>query len=411
MAHRARFRFLVAVLGLAAAALSTQAWAQGAACTGNGRISKQIAKPMDAAKAAQKARKWQDVLARVREAEAVAITRTAWDQYWIHEYKAYAFHSLGQLADAVREWEASVTSPCQPDADKAQVYKRLAALNFSLRNYAKTIDYANRGLALGRDPELMVTLGQAYFQSGDNQNSVRVMKEVMSGFEQQGRIPKEQMLIVVLNACDRMGDTTCQTQLYEKLVQHYPKPEYWQNLLSALVAADSKDEVKLNVMRLAVEVGVMKQPDQFKEMAQIALDQGLPGEAASVIQTANTAKIFKDKREIDLMDRLLKRAQADSVKDKAALPGRETEASAAPNGDPLVKLGASYLSYGQNDKAISALKRARAKPQLTLSDEAGMLLGIAYRHSGKKADAGQAFRSVKQDLTMARVAKLWLLNN
>jgi tetratricopeptide (TPR) repeat protein len=396
---------------LAAAGLSTHAWAQGAACTGIGKISKQIAKPMDAAKMAQKSRKWNEVLARVKEAEAVPFTRTAWDQYWVHEYRAYAFHSLGQFAEAAREWEASVASPCQPEADKPQVYKRLAGLYFPLRNYPKSIDFANRGLAIQRDPELMVTLGQAYFQSGDNKNAVRVMKEVMNSFEQQGRIPKEQLLINVLNACNRMGDAACQTQLYEKLVQHYPKPEYWQNLLSALIAADSKDEVKLDVMRLAVAVDVMKQPEQFKEMAQIALDQGLPAEAESVIKHAQTAKLFKDKREIDLMDRLLKRAQADAVKDKAALPARETEAGAAPTGDPLVKLGASYLSYGQHEKAISALKRAVAKPQLTLSDEAGMLLGIAYRHLGKKTEAGQAFRSVKQDPTMARVAKLWLLNN
>jgi tetratricopeptide (TPR) repeat protein len=399
------------VMCLAIAGFSGHAFAQGAACTGNGKISKQIAKPMDAAKDAQQARKWRDVIAKVKEAEAVPFARTAWDQYWILEYSAYAYHNLGQNADAARAWESSVASPCQPEADKVQVYKRLANLHFALSNYARTIDFANRGLASGRDPDLMVTLGQAYFQSGDNQNAVRVMKDVISGLEQRGQKPKEQILVVLLHACTRTRDTTCETQVYEKLVQHHPKPEYWENLLSSLMASDSKDEVKINVMRLAVAVGVMKQPDQFKEMAQIALDQGLPAEAQSVIEQATAAKVFNDKHQIDLMDRLLKRARAEVVIDKAALPKREAEARAAPSGDSLVKLGASYLSYSDHAKAIDAIKLGTSKARLTQPDEAGMLLGIAYLRSKNKIDAGKAFRTVKQDPTMIRIAKLWLLKS
>ena len=43
-------------------------------------------------------------------------------------------------------------------------------------------------------------------------------------------------------------------------------------------------------------------------------------------------------------------------------------------------------------------------------DEASMLLGIAYLRNNNKAEAAKAFRSVKQDPTMVRIAKLWLLN-
>ena len=410
VSNRWRFRIAVATLALAAVGLSANTFAQGVACTGNGKISKQIAKPMDAAKNAQKARKWRDVLTNVREAEAAAITRTAWDQYWIHEYNGYAYFSLGQKADAARAWEASVASPCQPEAEKPQVYKRLAGLFFELGNNTKAIEYANRGLASGRDPELLMTLAQAYFQSGDNKNSLRIVNEVIEGFERRGQVPKERTLVLALNVCTRLNDNTCKTRMYEKLVQHYPKTEYWENLLSALVAGDNKDEVKINVMRLAVTVDVMKQPDQFKEMAQIALDQGLPAEAQTVIQKAAAAKVFKDKRQIDLMDRLLKRAQAEVVTDKAGLPRREADARAATSGDLLVKLGASYLSYGENDKAIDAIKRGIAKGKLTAADEAGVLLGIAYLRSKNKIEAGKAFRTVSQDPTMVRISKLWLLN-
>jgi hypothetical protein len=153
----------------------------------------------------------------------------------------------------------------------------------------------------------------------------------------------------------------------------------------------------------------MKQPDQFKEMAQIALDQGLPAEAQSVIEQGMATKVFTEKRQLDLMMRLLKKAQAEVVTDKAALPAREAAARAAPTGDSLVKLGASYLSYGENDKAIDAINRGVAKGKLTQPDEAGMLLGISYLRNQNKPEAAKAFDTVKQDPTMARIAKLWRL--
>src|SRR5213075_2695061 len=75
----------VAAIGFIALGSTSTALAQGAGCTGNGKISKQIAKPMAAAQDAQKAKKWQEVLAKTREAQAVPAAKSAWDQHWIHE--------------------------------------------------------------------------------------------------------------------------------------------------------------------------------------------------------------------------------------------------------------------------------------------------------------------------------------
>jgi hypothetical protein len=38
------------------------------------------------------------------------------------------------------------------------------------------------------------------------------------------------------------------------------------------------------------------------------------------------------------------------------------------------------------------------------------LLGIAHLRNNNKAEAARAFRTVKRDPTMVRIAKLWLLN-
>jgi tetratricopeptide (TPR) repeat protein len=263
---------------------------------------------------------------------------------------------------------------------------------------------------VSRDPELMVTLGQAYYQGGNNKEAVRVMNEVIAYFEQSGKTPKEDTMLLVLTACQKVNDNNCVTRLFEKLVVYYPKPEYWQNLLSALVQSDLRDEQKINVMRLQVKVGVMKKPSEFTEMAQIAMDQGLPGEAQFILEQAFTNKLFKDQREIDKNTRLLNAAKKQAETDKANLAAKEAAAKAAATGDADVQLGAAYLGYGENEKALEALKRGVTKGKLTNADQAGILLGIANLRANNKADAAKAFRTVKTDPTMTRIAKLWLLN-
>lgn len=403
-------------LGVAAAAVilmagASTAFAQGAGCTGGGKISKQIAKPMDAANKAIAARKWQEVLSRVREAEGTTgYIKSAFDQFNMTEFKAYAYHQLGQYADAARELEAGLNSPCMAEAKKPERLKNLANLAFQQRAYPKAIEYANRGLKLRQDPELLVTLGQAYYQSGNNKEAARVMKEVISSFEKSGQRPKENTMLTVLAACQKVQDHTCVTQLLEKLVVYYPKPDYWENLLISLTQLELQDEQKINVMRLQQKVGVMKRPSEYTEMAQIALDQGLPGEAQAVLEDAFTKKLFTDQRAVDLNTRLLNKAKASATTDKAGLAAKESAAKAAATGDDLVHVGAAYLGYGDNAKALDALKAGIAKGKLTNPDQAGILLGIASLKSNNKVEAEKAFRTVKADPTMTRIAKLWLLN-
>jgi tetratricopeptide (TPR) repeat protein len=405
-----RLGMAIAVFGIVGAGSASTAFAQTGGCSGNGKMSKQIAKPMSAAKDAMKVKKWQEVLARTREAAAMPITRTAWDQYWINEFNGYAYSQLGQYGEAAKAYEAAVESACQPEAQKGERFKALANLYYSLRNYPKVIDYATRALKYGRDPEVLVTLGQAYYQSNDNKNALRIMNDVLASFEQRGATPKEQQLLLVLSACQRVNDNNCVTRLFEKLVLHYPKSEYWQNLLANLIQSDLKDEQKINVMRLAMAVDVMKRPDQYKEMAQIALDQGLPGEAQSVLEQAFEKKLFKEQRDIDLNTRLLNKAKSSVATDKPTLAQKDAAARTSPTGDDDVKLGAAYLSYGETDKAVEAIKRGVTQGSMKNPDEAGILLGIAYLKANNKPEAAKAFRTVKQDPTMARIAKLWLLN-
>jgi hypothetical protein len=394
---------------------SAPATAQGAGCTGGGKISKTIAKPMTAAQEAMKAKRWQDVLARVRDAEAVPGGKSAFDQYYMAEFRGYAYHNLRQDADAARELENALNSPCMPEAKKADRYKALVGLYTSLKNYPKAIDYANRGLKLSRDPELQVALAQAYYQSGNNKDAARVMKDLLASSD---RAPKEQQLLLIRAACEKAGDNACVSQAYEKLVVYYPKPEYWQNLMRALRGGDLDDIQAHNVMRLALYVNVLKDPDQFKEMAQLGLEEKLACEAQTVLEQGFAKKVFVEKRDVDVNTRLLDAAKKEAATEKAALAKNEAAARSAATGDALVKVGAQYLACGDVAKGTQLIQAGITKGNLAKgepkeaerNDEAYLILGMGLLKNNNKAEAAKAFRAVKKDPTMVRIAKLWLLN-
>jgi hypothetical protein len=372
---------------------------------------------MAAAQEAQKAKKWQEVLNKTREAEATPGAKSATDLYWMNEFRGYAYHQLHQDGDAARELEAALISPCMPEASKPERYKTLVGMYSALRNFPKAIDYGNRALKISRDPELQVAVAQAYYQSGDPKNSARVMNELLTSIKSSGHVPKEQQLLLVLAACTKAGDNPCVSKVYEELVSNYPKPDYWQQLMRSLRSGDTNDLQKLNVMRLAVQVDVMKDPDEYKEMAQLALEEKLGGEAQAVLETGFTKKIFVSERDVSVNTRLLAAAKKEAALSKAALPQAEAVARAAATGDADVKVGAQYLGFGDTAKAIESLQRGITKGGIAKGlpeeaqkvDEANMLLGLAQLRNNNKAAAAKAFGAVKRDPTMVRIAKLWLL--
>ena len=417
MSIRSGLGIAIAATAILGAAFSAPAAAQGA-CTGAGRISKQIAKPMAAAQDAMKARKWQESLNKMKEAEAVPFSRTAFDNYTIAQFRAYIYSSTRQEADAARELELQLNSPCHPAAKRADTLKNLVGLYTALRNYSKAIEYGTQALKISNDPEVQVAVAQAYYQSGNNKESARIINDLLARMEQGGRKPSEQHLLLARAACERAGDHNCVSRIFEKLVVYYPKPEYWQNLMVALRQADVDDIQAHNVMRLALYVNVLKDPDQFKEMAQLALEEKLSCEAESVLEQGFAKKVFVEQRDIDVNKRLLAAAQKQLAVEKAALAQNEAAAKSAATGDGLVKVGAQYLACGDAAKAIPLLQAGLAKGGLAKGepkeaervDEANMLLGIAHLKANNKAEAAKAFRAVKRDPTMVRIAKLWLLN-
>jgi TolA-binding protein len=144
-------------------------------------------------------------------------------------------------------------------------------------------------------------------------------------------------------------------------------------------------------------------------MAQLALDEGSPGEAVGVLNKGFAANMFTTPADKNRNQHLLDSAKKEVATDQPALPKAEAEAAAAPNGDKLVAVGIASYGYGDYAKAAKDLAAGLTKGPSKDEADARLLLGVAQLKAGSKEEAMRSFKAVKGDPTLERLAALWTL--
>jgi tetratricopeptide (TPR) repeat protein len=390
---------------------STEKTDKGDDACGARKMTKKVDKPLLDAQKARGEKNWDQVIAKVNEAEAVPVEKSAFDMFWIREFRGIANVNLKKYPEALNDLAPGFDSPCMEAVDKPARAKLIMQLAFQSKDYPKAIEFGKKAQELNpSDPEIGVYLANAYYIANDFENTRTVSAAAIKQLEDSGKVPEETLYRILQSACLNLKDNDCVVAQIEKLVIHYPKPSYWTDLINSLLRVSSNDKELLNVLRLSDGVDVMKEGSQYTEMAQLALGQGLPGEAQAILEKGQQKGMFTVAREKDLATRILADAKQAAALDKSTLEKQDASARAKPTGEADVKLGAAYLSYGQNDKAIEAIQRGIGKGGVKSPDEAGLLLGIAYMRSNNKPEAIKAFQTVKQSPAMTRIAKMWLIS-
>ncbi|HYL00053.1 MAG TPA: tetratricopeptide repeat protein [Steroidobacteraceae bacterium] len=400
-------------LVVAAAALATSLLFVGAAAMGADKPqnSAKLAKPLKEAHDDLNAKKYPEAIAKLKEADGIA-GKTPYDQHLINDMLAFAYIRTNNYADAARALEAEIEDGFTPPSEQQQKIRALSALNYQLKNYDKAIEFGQRALKGGfGEEETKKIVGQAYYLKGDWKDTLKFEEGLVDAAIKSGANPSSESLQLVLSACVKMEDPGCQTKALEKLVAYYPKPEYWQNLLFGLMKETaSSDANTLQTFRLMNEVDVLKSPDDFIEMAQLAMDAGSPGEAQRALQRGFDKNVFADQRSKEKAQRLLEKAKQKSAGDQPTLEKIAKEADAAATGTKNNAMGVAYLGYGQYDKSVDQFTKAVSKGGLKNPAESQLDLGIAQLKAGHKEDAVKAFKAVKGEPILERLSSLWVLH-
>ena len=370
----------------------------------------EVGKPLQAAQELLKAQKYKDALARIKEADAIS-GKTPYESFIIERMRGAAAAGAGESDTAVKAFEAVIASGRLPAAEALKLMEALASTAYRAKDYAKAQNWAQRYLREGgTNAQMRTLLAQTQFLSGDFAASAKELSAEIAAGEAAGNAPAEDKLQLLANCYLKLNDKAGYVATLEKLVTYHPKKEYWADLLSRIQRKNGfSSRLTLDVYRLMLATGNLKETSDVMEMAQLALQAGLPAEAKRVVDEGYAKGTLGSGAEADRHKRLRDLANKQAADDQKGLGDAEKQANAAKDGNALVALGYAYAAGRQFDKGIALMEQGMAKGNLKRPDDAKLHLGLAYLQSGNKAKAQQLLHSVQGTDGSSDIARLWLL--
>ena len=163
-------------------------------------------------------------------------------------------------------------------------------------------------------------------------------------------------------------------------------------------------------MRLRLASGTLTKTEDFMELAQLALQAGLPAEARRIADQGFKSGVLGTGPEAARHQRLRDLAVKQEGEAKTSLANQVADAQVQPTGDALVKFGFAQVSLGEVDVGIKLIEQGLAKGKLRFPEDGKLRLGMAQLQSPKtKSAAVNTLRSVKGTDGAADVARLWVI--
>ena len=369
-------------------------------------VRPEVGKPLQAAQSLVKARKGREALAEVAKAEAVP-NRTPYENFLIQQMRGSAAVAAGDSDTAIRAFEAVLGSGRVAGREATSMVQAVAVAYYQKKDYANAAKWTQRYFKEGgNDAAMRTVLLQSYYL-GNDCNSV----QKMLGSEEGGnRRSSEEELQILANCYLRQKDNTGYANTIEKLVVHYPKKEYWTDLLSRVQKKSGfSDRLGVNVYRLRFATNNAGSAADYMEMAQLAMQAGVPAEAKVIMEKGYAAGVLGKGEQAERHERLKNLVNKTAEEKKASREADEKEALAAKDGNALVNVGLNYVYEGNASKGLPLIEQGIKKGGLKRPEDAKLRYGEALLYAGRKDRAVQVLRDVKGTDGTADIARLWVL--
>jgi tetratricopeptide (TPR) repeat protein len=391
------------IAGFAGSGLEAHAQSKGES------VRPEVGKPLQAAQQAIKAGKGRDALARVNEAEAVP-NRTAYENLLIQQTRGSAATLAGDNDAAVKAYEAVLNSGRVSGAEATRMVQAIGIAHYKAKDYGKAAQWLQRYFKEGgTDGSMRTYLLQSYYLGNDCPSVNKMLGSAVD--ESSTRKPSEEELQILANCYLRSKDTGGYVNAIEKLVIFYPKKEYWTDLLSRVQKKPGfSDRLGVHVYRLRNATNNMATANDYMEMAQLAVQAGVPAEAKAVIDKGYAAGILGKGAEAERHGRLRDLVDKTLGENRKNRANDEREALAAKDGNALVNVGLNYVYEGKADKGLPLVEQGIKKGGLRRPEDAKLRLGEAQLFAGQKAKGVQTLKSVQGNDGTADIARLWVLH-
>jgi hypothetical protein len=404
---------LALATGITGAATMTAPAALAAEAKGK-TVRPTVGNPLVEAQKLTKANKNKEALEKALEAEKVS-NRTPYENFMLYSTLSALYARNNDMANAIKSLESAQATGEMTKEQSDSTIKTIANSYYQLKNWPKVIEIGNKYLkeVSASDTDMLVVVAQAQYLQNNFKPSVDGIKQAISAARSQGKPVQSAWLQLLMSGYSKLGDDAGIQNTLEDLIAIDPQEQYWKNLVAyaqkSVQGQNSSTKTTLDIYAVKFQAGLLANPQDYSEMAQLAIQDGLPGLAKTVVAKGMSSGVLGTGAQKDREARLQTMANTQAEQDQKTLGQNETEARKARSGDPLVKTGEAYWSYGQYDKAAQVIQDAIAKG-VTSKDDAQLRLGIVYVSAGKKAEAQTAFKAIAAGTPQATLAHLWMLS-
>jgi tetratricopeptide (TPR) repeat protein len=325
-------------------------------------------------------------------------------QIW--NLSGYAYYLAEKYDDALLSYAKVLQQPELPEALQQSTLKTMSQLYFTVENYQLALETIERLMAAVAEPaaDVYMLQGQAYFQLGDYETAIPPIRTAIDMYEQQGRVPRENWLLLLRVCYWEMKDFPNMLLVLEDLIAAYPKDTYVLTLAGVYSELDDTKK-QLALTEALYEKGYIDGKTHATNLANLYLLHGVPVKAALVLEKEMAAgNVVKDVRNL----RLLSQAWYSAREDLKAIPPLKQAAEMGDDGELYIRLAQSYINLEKWDDAAKSAKKGLASDDLKRKDTANIMYGMALFNQKKLEQARRAFQAAGADNRSKRASGQWI---
>ncbi len=370
-------------------------------------VSPAVGVPLKAARAALDAKRYDQALTEIAKAGA-APGITAEEKWAVELTRAAIYKAQNRFDKAADAFEAALTLVPMSAADQGGALETLSQLWYRAGDYGKSAAFGEKAMAAGRRSDAFRQMvAEAYYRAKEPAKAARLVQGMIEEQRKAGRTPSVELL--QLQAASEFGSGNNEgyiKALRQQLMLENSRVD-WFRLFDAMERDKPIPErLDLDWARLRLAVDAYENPDSFTEMAQRAMVEELPAEAASVLEKGWKAGILGHGPKLERQQRLRDYAARQLAAQKQELDENHARVLGSKDANAIAKLGMVYASLGQLDQGISLLQQA-LKGKLMSPAAVRLRLGMLQYKKGQVQAAAATMATLPPGSDEARLASVW----
>jgi tetratricopeptide (TPR) repeat protein len=293
-----------------------------------------------------------------------------------------------------------------PAAQKIPLIEALLSASDQAQDLSKLVTWARIYFKLeGGNPSIRPVFIQSLVKLNRHEEVIQEVKEKIRLDEaSKVKISQNDLRIMALSQ-RQIKDEAGYNSTLKMLLQNYPSKAYWAEAIARLGRqANFNLRFELDLYRILEVTGNLEDTSEYVDMASLALNVGLPAEAARVVELAFASGKMGQGSAAANHQKLRQQIQVRLAEDDKALPGLEKSAKDA---NTLASLAEVYTSKQNWSQANAFFGRALAMGGLRREAETRLHAGIVLFRLGQKAEAAKMWDSVQGDATAVEFTQLW----